>query len=287
MNNAGCCQNKESATSPVGLTIKFRGGVGPWLLLGLLMALVGCQTSGSALVSSSKVLREMPREERIPVMVLNFQNGTLKDKAELYQPWELGLPSMIMTDLETIGIFNIVSREMLKEVLREQAMQKTGIVDERQAVQMGRIVAAKYVLTGNYMAIDGQLRIESRLISVEYGTQLGAAAVTGQVSGFFDLEKQLVLEMTRHLGAVLQPNEVKIIAANVETTSVNASLQNYAGEIKLYRAKDLKAEGKKDQAEKLIIEARLRFEQALQYDPGYERAKMNLASLSMGIPMTL
>jgi TolB-like protein len=253
----------------------------------LLAVLSGCQTTGSTLAGSSKVLREVPRADRIPVMVLNFRNGTLKDKAELYEPWELGLPSMIMTDLETIGVFNIISREMLKEVLREQAMQQTGIVDEKQAVQVGRIVAAKYVLTGNYMALDGQLHIESRLLSVEYGTQLSAAAVTGQVSGFFDLEKQLVLEMTRHLGAVLKPNEEKLIASNVETTSVDASLQNYAGEIKLYKAKDLEAEGKNKQAEKLILEARLRFEQALQYDPGYERAKMNLASLSMGIPMTL
>ena len=257
------------------------------LVLLSLLLLAGCQTTGSSLAGASKVLREVPRDERIPVMVLNFRNGTLKDKADLYEPWELGLPSMIMTDLETIGIFNIISREMLKDVLREQAMQQTGIVDERQAVQVGRIVAAKYVLTGNYMALDGKLHIESRLLSVEYGTQLGAAAVTGQVSGFFDLEKQLVLEMTRHLGAVLQPEEEKVISAKVETTSVDASLQNYAGEIKLYRAKDLEAEGKKEQAEKLILEARLRFEQALKYDPGYERAKMNLASLSLGIPMTL
>ncbi len=259
-------------------------------VIGLLLLLVGisaCQTTGSTLAGNSLVLREVPRADRIPVMVLNFRNGTLKDKAELYQPWELGLPSMIMTDLETIGVFNIISREMLKDVLREQAMQQTGLVDEKQAVQVGRIVAAKYVLTGNYMALDGQLHIESRLLSVEYGTQMGAAAVTGQLTGFFNLEKQLVLEMTRQLGAVLHPEEEKLVEANVETTSVDASLQNYAGEIKLYRAKDLESEGKKDQAEKLVIEARLRFERALQYDPGYERAKMNLASLSMGIPMTL
>ena len=258
------------------------------LFIPLIWALISsCQTTGSTTAGSGKVLREVPRGERIPVMVLNFKNGTLKNEAATYEPWEMGLPSMIMTDLETVGIFNIISREMLKEVLREQALQQTGIVDERQAVKMGRIVAAKYVLIGDFMELNGQLHIESRLLSVEYGTQMGAAAVTGRVDGFFNLEKQLVLEMTRHLGAVLQPAEEERITSQVETTSVDASLQNYAGEITLYRAKDLRAEGKKDQAEKLILEARVRFEHALKFDPGYARAKMNLASLSMGIPMTL
>lgn len=260
----------------------------PALLLVTTPLLQACQTTSSAGSGSvGRQLREVPREDRIPVMVLNFSNGTLKNAADIYQPWELGLPSMIMTDLETIGVFNIIGREMLKEVLREQAFQQSGAVDEKQAVQFGRIVAAKYVLTGNFIAMDGKLHIESRLLSVDYGTQLGAVAVTGQVNGFFDLEKQLVLELTKKLGAVLEPHEENFINRQIETTSVEASLNNYAGEITLYRARDLEAEGMKKQAEKLILEARIRFEKALQYDPGYERAKTNLASLSMGIPMTL
>ncbi len=255
------------------------------LLALLLFPVASCKTTGSS--SAPTILREIPREDRVPLMVLNFKNGTLKKLSEEYQPWEFGIPSMIMTDLETIGIFNIISREMLKEVLREQALQQTGLVDEKQAVEFGKIVAARYVLTGTFMVVDGSLRIESRLLSVEYGTQLGAAAVTGRTDSFFDLEKQLVLEMTKHLGTVLTPDEETQIASNIETRSLEASLNNYAGEIALYKAKDLKAKGKKDVAEKLILEARIRFEKALQHDPQYERAQKNLASLTMGIPMTL
>ncbi len=255
------------------------------IIVFLLLLAAGCKTTGSS--STTTVLRQIPREDRVPLMVLNFKNSTLKKLSEEYQPWEFGIPSMIMTDLETIGIFNIISREMLKEVLREQALQQTGLVDEKQAVEFGKIVAARYVLTGTFMVIDGSLRIESRLLSVEYGTQLGAAAVTGRTDSFFDLEKQLVLEMTKHLGTVLTPEEEAQIASNIETRSLEASLHNYAGEIALYKAKDLKTQGKKDVAEKLILEARIRFEKALQHDPQYERARKNLASLTLGMPMTL
>jgi hypothetical protein len=37
----------------------------------------------------------------------------------------------------------------------------------------------------------------------------------------------------------------------------------------------------------LLKQARIRFEIALKHDPGYQRARDNLASLTMAIPMTL
>ncbi len=246
---------------------------------------IGCATTSST--SDTKVLRKIPREERVALMVLNFKNTTLKDKADKYQPWEFGIPSMIMTDLESIGLFNILSWERLKDVAEQLKLQHLGMVDEKDAVAMGRIAAARYFLTGNFMIMDGTLRIESKVFSVESGVQIGASAVKGKVSNFFELEKKLVIEMTSYLGAVLTSDEKTQIAEKIETRSMYASLNNYAGEIALIKADSLKVQGKKEQADKLIKQARAKFEEALDYDPDYERAKKNLASLTMAIPMTL
>jgi TolB-like protein len=251
----------------------------------ILLTLAGCKVAST--VSANEVLRETPREQRTTLMVLNFKNSTLKDRAEKYSPWEFGLASMLMTDLESVGLFNILSRELLKDVLKEQAFQLSGMVDDRQAVEMGKIVAAKYVVTGTFMEMDGSLRIESRLLSVENGVQLGATAVTGGTGSFFDLEKQLVIEMTKYLGVALDPSEARLISDQVETRSVDASLSNYAGEMALLEASDLKSVGKATRAKQLLSEARIRFEVALKHDPGYQRARDNLASLTMAIPMTL
>ena len=256
------------------------------LLAGLmLLTLAGCKATGSS--STVEVLRDVPREQRTVLMILNFKNSTLQDRAAKFGPWEFGLASMVMTDLETIGLFNILSRELLKDLLQEQAFQMTGLVDDRQAVQMGRIAAAKYVVTGTFMEMDGTLRIESRLLSVETGTQLGASAVTGQTKTFFDLEKQLVVEMTRYLGVTLDDSEARKISNQVETRSMDASLSNYAGEMVLLKAKNMKAAGKTAGAKELLSQARIKFEIALKHDPGYQRARNNLASLTMAIPMTL
>jgi tetratricopeptide (TPR) repeat protein len=220
-------------------------------------------------------------------MVLNFKNTTLKEEASEYQPWEFGIPSMIMTDLESIGLFNILSWDRLKDILEQQAFQSYGIVDEEEAVEIGKIVAARYILSGSFMIMNGNLLIESKVFSVQNGTLIGATKVTGKVNRFFELEKQLVIKMTSYLDAILNAHEAEELAKNVETRSVDASLDNYAGEIALLKADNLKAEGKIEKAENLINEARLRFESSLKHDPSYERAKTNLASLTMAIPMTL
>jgi TolB-like protein len=253
----------------------------------MLFTLAGCKTTGVAVGPAKVVLREVPREQRTALMILNFKNATLQDRAEKFLPWEFGLASMLMTDLESVGLFNILSRELLKDILREQALHMTGLVDDSKAIEVGRIVAAKYVVTGTFMEMDGSLRIESRLLSVENGAQLGATAVSGMTSNFFDLEKQLLIEMTNFLGVTLDDTEARMLAAQVETKSMDASLSNYAGEIALLEAKEFKATGKPKQADFLLKQARIRFEVALKHDPGYQRARDNLASLTMAIPMTL
>ncbi len=259
-----------------------------WILVLIAVyCLTGCAAGGPTGPSAKTVLRKIPREERVPLMVLNFKNTTLKDIANQYQPWEFGIPSMIMTDLETIGLFNILSWERMKDISEQLKFQYEGMVDEDQAVEVGRLAAARYIMTGNFMIMGQTLRIEAKVTSVESGIQLGASAVTGRIDQFFELEKKLVTTMTSYLGAVLTADEKARLAQNVETVSIDASLNNYAGEVALIKADQFKVQGRKDLAKKLIEQARTKFEKALEQDPGYRRAQKNLTRLAMAVPMTL
>jgi TolB-like protein len=244
--------------------------------------LVSCDSGSKKLI-----LRKIPPSQRKGLMVLNFKNNTLKSVAEEYQPWEFGIASMIMTDLDAIGLFNIISREMLKTIVKEQEFQLTGLVDPKKAVKLGRLAAAKYILAGSFMEMRGSLRIESQVFSVETGAQLGAASVMGKTDTFFDLQKELLLKVTKFLDAMLTAEEQVLIARNIETKSVRASLSNYKGEIELMKSEELKAKGKAEESKKIKLVAKKDFERALSYDPNYERAKENLSRISLAIPTTL
>ncbi|HPI93454.1 MAG TPA: CsgG/HfaB family protein, partial [Deltaproteobacteria bacterium] len=229
----------------------------------------------------------LPRAERPGLAVLRFTNTTPKERAINFQPWEYGIAALLITDLEETAMFNIVDRERINDILKEIRLQKSGLVDPNSAVAIGKLVAAKYILTGTFMEMKGQLKISGQVYSVEKGIQLGATSVTGKTENFFLLEKDLFTKVTHIMGVVLDDEKQNKILNTFETKSVYASLKNYAGEIALMMAAELKKVGKAEESDRLEKDAKLKFEEALEYDPDYERAKRNLVKLVMAIPMTL
>ncbi|MBW1859152.1 MAG: hypothetical protein JRI70_03525 [Deltaproteobacteria bacterium] len=221
------------------------------------------------------------------LVVLDFVNNTSGARAAEFQPWELGLASMMMTDLESMGLFNISSRENVRDASKKRGLRLTNVQAEENALEVGRLVAARYVLAGSFLEMSGKLRVEATVFSVEQGMQLGAASVNGKTDEFFELQKELVIEISPYLEAVLDHAETSIIATNIETTSVHASLNNYAGEIAVLQAQECRERGEPQRADAFLEEAKDKFQTALKHDPNYKRAKDNLAKLVMGIPLTL
>ena len=52
------------------------------------------------------------------------------------------------------GKFDVVERERLGEILREQALGHSGPVDERTAAEFGRLVGAKYIICGSITGLS-------------------------------------------------------------------------------------------------------------------------------------
>ncbi len=253
------------------------------MMLAVLLSFVfSCSSQDKA-----KTLRDTPRELRKGLLILNFYNSTPKSRAAEFEPWEYGLASMLMTDMESIGVFNIISKEAMKDVIAEQEFQQTGMIDPKTLVKLGNLVGAHYILKGSFIEMNGMLRIETQVFSVEKGMQLQTAVVNGKTDAFFALEKELVDKITQIVDVVLTESEKNVILSRIETKSVEASLKNYKGELTVEEAKKLAREGKKEEAKKLIEEAKKDFKEAVAIDPNYEKAKKNLSKISMAIPVTL
>lgn len=237
--------------------------------------------------SSDNHLKKMPRSHRKGLAVVNFRNTSPLESAQKFDPWQYGIPAMLITDLESIERFNIVSRERLKDIIEEQSLQASGLVDPQTVVTMGKLLAAHYILTGSYTIMNDRMRIETHVFSVENGSQLGSAEVTGAIEAFFELEKELVFKVSAYLQAMLSEADQNRIANKIETKSVQASLFNYAGEMVLTEAQHLRDLNMHAEAKKAEKRAADKFNRALDYDPEYQRAKNNLEKLIMGIPLTL
>jgi hypothetical protein len=71
------------------------------------------------------------------------------DAAEHMKVVGLILTEALREELHNVGGFILVNRENILKIMDEYKLQKSGVVDEAQAVRMGKWLAASEVITGN------------------------------------------------------------------------------------------------------------------------------------------
>ena len=152
--------------------LKKRNG---FLLVGLFAALLfalGCAGSGG---ETKKDEESTPRTlpaynysgKKIPIVVMDF------DTRVLGHDWRVGrgASDMLITALFKTKKYRVYERNKLKSIMKEQKLQMSGAVDMSTAVQIGKLVGAKYIVTGAV-------------------TEFGVAKSGAQGGGYFSVGKQ-------------------------------------------------------------------------------------------------
>ena len=137
-----------------------------------------------------------PLPDPLVISVLYFEDRIhLREFAWLRK----GLADMLITDLSQAPGLEVVQREHLEEVLREQSLQAAGRVEEKTAVRIGRLTGATVILLGSATRVGDTLRLDAHFLDVERGTVLGAASVDGRLDDILLLEKELASRLLAFL----------------------------------------------------------------------------------------
>ncbi len=136
--------------------------------------------------------------------VTYFDNNTSEER---FDPLGRGLADMLITDLSVVENLTVVERGRLNDVLSELELQSSSFVDPETAVTVGKGVGAQYVLTGAFLAVEPQMRIDARIVNVSTGEVVQADSVTGPVDEFFLLEKELAGSIVERLGISVSSRE--------------------------------------------------------------------------------
>jgi curli biogenesis system outer membrane secretion channel CsgG len=135
--------------------------------------------------------------ERLAIAVMDLQNQTEFDDPRI----GLGMANMLVTALVNSDRFTVVERnpDVIQNILEEQAMGLSGVVDAATAAKVGKILGAKGVVigevsefgirkTGAFVGLGGQktittrVVIDARMVDVETGRILMAAPGIGKSS---------------------------------------------------------------------------------------------------------
>jgi len=111
-----------------------------------------------------------PREKlKIAILELDYLN-----KTGAGDPMGKMISEFLTTAAVNTAAFNIAEREQLAKVLKELELNQTGIINEGEAREIGRMVGAEVILTGSVSRIGNAMRIDARFIDVESGNIIAA-----------------------------------------------------------------------------------------------------------------
>ena len=190
--------------------------------------------------------------------IVNFTNSSITEK-ENWDPMQQGFASLMIHAMGPATDLKLVERERIRWLLDEQQLQRDpSLIDQATAVRAGRLLGAQTVIFGSFIINRRDLLISARLVDVETGQILFSEQARGRAEDFSDLVESLSLQVARTLN-------VNLSSADVETRSLDAAL-SYSEGLALVEQGDYAG-------------AHAKFLQALEYDPGYSRARQRVHSL--------
>jgi TolB-like protein len=188
------------------------------------------------------------------VSVLYFENTTANKD---YAWFSKGAADMLSTDLAAQPELTVVEHEQIEKVLKEQEKSVSGLYDEKSAVRIGKLMAARQIIIGAFIVLKNNLRIDAKLVDVETGRLLKGFQASGDLDKLFAVQQNLAAGVLVALGVKADSG-----AARGGTESVEAAKAYYTGV-------DLLDAGAYDAAAKS-------FRQAVKLDPFYLKPQKSL-----------
>lgn len=126
------------------------------------------------------------------VAVMPFEN--LNNDVNL--DWlSLGISETINSSMAKLPSYQPIERQKLHQIIEEQKLSMTGILDESKAVEVGRLAGAEILIVGSYQKYGTSIRLSGRLVNVESGVIQKSASATGEMTNIFDIQDQLVAKL--------------------------------------------------------------------------------------------
>jgi TolB-like protein len=207
-------------------------------------------------------------DTRPGIAVFPFTNGgSYGADAQDLEALTVGLQQMLLTELGQYESLRIVERSMLRDLMAEQDLGASGRVDAQTAARIGRIVGARYAITGVFIDLNGDFRMDGRVIDVETTEILRTEQVRENRANLYSMLVELAGEITDGLDLPPLPEQVR--EAREERQIPDRAITLYS------RAQTYEDYGRKEQAIEL-------YRQIAQQFPDMTEAAQRLEQLTAG-----
>ena len=104
---------------------------------------------------------------------------------------------MMISELASNAAARVVERDQLQKLLDEQNLGSSGRVDPQTAARIGKLVGARYVVTGVFIDFYGDFRLDARLINAETSEIIKVESDRMQRDHLFDLLRTVTTRLMK------------------------------------------------------------------------------------------
>jgi TolB-like protein len=140
-----------------------------------------------------------PQQDTRPgLAVLDFEIGlAMGQPREDYDALRRGLASLTVTEVAANPGVRVVERAQLQQILQEQNLGHEGRVDSMSLARIGKLIGARYMVTGTLYDSHGNLRLDTRVFDVETSQILKTESVRGKWDELYDMVPRLAQQLMR------------------------------------------------------------------------------------------
>jgi TolB-like protein len=104
-----------------------------------------------------------------------------------------GVSEIMRTELVGTKKFRVVERSQMQKALEEQKLHLTGVIDDKTAVEVGKLVGADFIVVGSVVKIGSSYTINSRMIDVKTGeAKLGRNVTGNNIDLLTNMSRELI-----------------------------------------------------------------------------------------------
>ena len=134
---------------------------------------------------------------RVPIVVYDF------DAAENLSVIALILAEALREEMSSFRQFKIINRDEMHKVIEEIKLQKSGLIDEKLTVRLGRWLAVKEVITGKLSVLGKTYVLQAKRTDIETLEVFSIASI----KALFGKEDDLLSSLSLLSGKLAQRNE--------------------------------------------------------------------------------
>jgi len=214
----------------------------------------------SRVIEQDKILKTDSGIKTVAILYFNNKTGQAR-----LDPLQKGLTLMLINDLSFVEALRAVERVRLQAVIEEMGVGVAGLVGTDTAPRVGKILGARWLVTGDILKEDlNSIHIESSILDTYDQQVYSLPRAEGTWEAFVNIEKYLLFRIIESLKIELTLEERALLKKPL-TKNINALLD-------FFKAIDESDRGNYRLAERY-------YERALKSDPDISYTGLYLGEL--------